>query len=133
MWREFREFINRGNVMDLAVGVIIGAAFGKIVSSVVDDLISPVLGKITGGIDLSRMALSLGSKMEGDKVVEVAIRYGSFVQNVINFLIVAFVIFLLVKAYNRLRSAAPKENPAPLPTPTESLLAEIRDLLKSRA
>ncbi len=133
MWREFKEFINRGNVMDLAVGVIIGAAFGKIVSSVVDDLISPVLGEITGGIDLSKMALSLGTKPDGDKIVAVAIKYGSFVQNVINFLIVAFVIFLLVKAYNRLRKDTPKEKSAPLPTPTESLLAEIRDLLKARA
>ena len=112
MWREFTQFINRGNVMDLAVGVIIGAAFGKIVSSVVDDLISPVLGKITGGIDLSKMTLPLGSKMQGDKVVEVAIKYGSFAQSVINFLIVAFVIFLLVKTYNRLRKETPKEAPA---------------------
>jgi large conductance mechanosensitive channel len=133
MWREFKVFINRGNVMDLAVGVIIGAAFGKIVSSVVDDLISPVLGKITGGIDMSRMALSLGTKTDGDKIVEVAIKHGSFVQNVINFLIVAFVIFLLVKAYNRFRMNTPKEESAPLPTPTESLLAEMRDLLKARA
>jgi large conductance mechanosensitive channel len=133
MWREFKVFINRGNVMDLAVGVIIGAAFGKIVSSVVDDLISPVLGKITGGIDLSRMALSLGTKTDGDKIVEVAVKYGSFAQSVINFLIVAFVIFLLVKAYNRLRKDTPKEESAPLPTPTESLLAEIRDLLKASA
>jgi large conductance mechanosensitive channel len=133
MLREFKVFINRGNVMDLAVGVIIGAAFGKIVSSVVDDLISPVLGKITGGIDLSRMALSLGTKTDGDKIVEVAIKYGSFAQSVINFLIVAFVIFLLVKAYNRFRKDNPKEESAPLPTPTESLLAEIRDLLKARA
>jgi len=137
MWNEFREFINRGNVMDLAVGVIIGASFGKIVSSVVDDLISPVLGKITGGIDLSQMAFLLGTKHEGDKMVPVAIKYGSFAQSVINFLIVAFVIFLLVKAYNRLRNVASKEEPAPAPaptpTPTESLLAEIRDLLKARA
>jgi large conductance mechanosensitive channel len=133
MWREFKVFINRGNVMDLAVGVIIGAAFGKIVSSVVDDLISPMLGKITGGIDLSRMALSLGTKTDGDKIVEVAIKYGSFAQSVINFLIVAFVIFLLVKAYNRLRKDTPKEESAPPPTPTESLLAEIRDLLKASA
>jgi len=133
MWREFKEFINRGSVMDLAIGVIIGAAFGKIVSSVVDDLISPVLGKITGGIDLSKMTLSLGSKMEGDKLVEVAVKYGSFAQNVINFLIVAFVIFLLVKAYNRFRKDTLKEEPTPLPTPTEALLAEIRDLLKVRA
>jgi large conductance mechanosensitive channel len=135
MWNEFREFINRGNVMDLAVGVIIGASFGKIVSSVVDDLISPLLGKITGGIDLSQMALSLGTKTDGDKVVAVAIKYGSFAQSVINFLIVAFVIFLLVKAYNRFRDVASKEEPTatPTPTPTESLLAEIRDLLKARA
>jgi large conductance mechanosensitive channel len=133
MWREFKLFLNRGNVMDLAVGVIIGAAFGKIVSSVVDDLISPVLGKITGGIDLSKMTLPLGAKMEGDKVVEVAIKYGSFAQSVINFLIVAFVIFLLVKGYNRFRKAAAKEEPGSPPTPTESLLAEIRDLLKTRA
>ena len=129
MWREFTQFINRGNVMDLAVGVIIGAAFGKIVSSVVDDLISPVLGKITGGIDLSKMTLPLGSKMQGDKVVEVAIKYGSFAQSVINFLIVAFVIFLLIKGYNRFRKAPAKDEPAPLPTPTESLLAEIREQL----
>jgi large conductance mechanosensitive channel len=114
--------------MDLAVGVIIGAAFGKIISSVVDDLIGPVLGLITGGVDLSAMKLLLGTKVEGDKVVEVAFKYGSFIQSVINFLIVAFVIFLLVKAYNRFR----KEAPAPPPTPTESLLAEIRDLLKAR-
>ncbi|MGH9768626.1 MAG: large-conductance mechanosensitive channel protein MscL [Blastocatellia bacterium] len=132
MWREFKEFINRGSVMDLAVGVIIGAAFGKIVSSVVDDLISPVLGKILGGIDLSGMKLPLGTKLEGDKIVEVAIKYGSFTQSLINFLIIAFVIFLLVKAYNQLRKATLKEEPSPLPTPTESLLAEIRDLLKVR-
>ena len=119
--------------MDLAIGVIIGAAFGKIVSSVVDDLISPVLGKITGGIDLSKMTLPLGAKMEGDKVVDVAIKYGSFAQSVINFLIVAFVIFLLVKGYNRFRKADTKDEPAPSPTSTESLLAEIRDLLKTRA
>ncbi len=119
MWREFKEFINRGSVMDLAVGVIIGAAVGKIVSSVVDDLIGPVVGMITGGIDLSGKALSLGG---------VAVKYGSFIQSVINFLIVAFVIFLLVKAYNRFR----KETPPPPPTPTEALLAEIRDLLKAK-
>ncbi|MCG3159484.1 MAG: Large-conductance mechanosensitive channel [Acidobacteria bacterium] len=133
MWREFKEFISRGNVMDLAVGVIIGAAFGKIVSSVVDDLISPVLGKVLGGIDLSALKLSLGTKLEGDKLVEVAIKYGSFIQSLINFLIIAFVIFLLVKMYNRLRKDTAKEEPPPLPTPTESLLAEIRDLLKVKA
>lgn len=133
MWREFKEFINRGSVMDLAVGVIIGAAFGKIVSSVVDDLISPVLGKVLGGIDLSAMKLPLGTKVEGDKIVEVAIKYGSFAQSLINFLIIAFVIFLIVKAYNQFRKGGAKEETPLLPTPTESLLAEIRDLLKVRA
>lgn len=126
MWSEFKEFINRGNVMDLAVGVIIGAAFGKIVSSVVDDLISPIIGKVLGGIDLSSMKVVLGTKAEGDKVVEVALKYGSFLQHFIDFLIIAFVIFLIVKVYNNFRKAAP---PAP-PTPSEALLAEIRDLLK---
>ena len=129
MLSEFKEFINRGSVIDLAVGVIIGAAFSKIVSSLVDDLIGPVLGKVMGGMDLSGMKLLLGTKMEGDKVVEVAIKYGSFIQALINFLIVAFVIFLLVKIYNRFREAVP---PTP-PTPTEVLLAEIRDLLKVKA
>ncbi len=126
MLNEFKEFINKGSVIDLAVGVIIGGAFGKIVSSLVDDLISPILGKILGGVDLTGMKVVLGSKMDGDKVVEVALKYGSFLQNVIDFLIVAFVIFLFVRTYNRFRAAAP---PAP-PTPTEALLAEIRDLLK---
>ena len=128
MWSEFKEFINKGSVMDLAIGVIIGGAFGKIVSSLVDDLISPIIGKVLGGVDLSVMKIVLGSRMEGDKVVEVALRYGSFIQSLIDFLIIAFVIFLIVKAYNRFRAAAP---PAP-PTPSESLLAEIRDLLKTR-
>lgn len=133
MWREFKEFISKGNVMELAVGVIIGAAFGKIVSSVVDDLISPVIGKITGGIDLSRMALPLGTTTDdGGKIVEVALKYGSFVQSLINFLIVAFVIFMLVKGYNRLRRTAASDEAAS-PTPTESLLTEIRDLLKIKA
>jgi large conductance mechanosensitive channel len=128
MWSEFKEFINKGNVMDLAVGVIIGGAFGKIVSSLVDDMISPIIGKVLGGMDLNAMKVVLGSKMEGDKVVEVALKYGAFIQSVIDFLIIAFVIFLIVKAYNRFRAAAPP----PPPTPSESLLAEIRDLLKTR-
>ncbi|MFN0086622.1 MAG: large-conductance mechanosensitive channel protein MscL [Blastocatellia bacterium] len=126
MWSEFKEFINRGNVMDLAVGVIIGGAFGKIVSSFVDDLISPILGKVMGGVDLTGMKYVLGTQVEGDKVVEVALKYGHFLQNILDFLIIALVIFMIVKAYNNLRKAAP---PAP-PTPSEALLAEIRDLLK---
>lgn len=127
MWREFKEFINRGNVMDLAVGVIIGAAFGKIISSIVDDVIGPILGLIIGGIDLSGLKFIMGSKTLADgKIEEVAFKYGSFIQNIINFLIIAFVIFLIVKAYNKFRTQAPP----PSPTPTESLLTEIRDLLK---
>ncbi|MDX2031067.1 MAG: large-conductance mechanosensitive channel protein MscL [Blastocatellia bacterium] len=126
MWSEFKEFINKGSVMDLAVGVIIGGAFGKIVSSAVDDLISPIIGKILGGVDLSAMKIVLGTRTEGDKIIEVALKYGSFLQNILDFLIIAFVIFLIVKAYNNFRKAAP---PAP-PTPTEALLSEIRDLLK---
>ncbi len=127
MWREFKEFINRGSVMDLAVGVIIGAAFGKIVSSVVDDLIGPIIGFILGNIDLTGLKFVMGTKALPDgKIEEVAFRYGSFLQGVINFLIIAFVVFLIVKAYNNFRKQAP---PTP-PTPTESLLAEIRDLLK---
>ncbi len=127
MLSEFKEFINRGNVMDLAVGVIIGAAFGKIVSSIVDDIIGPIIGKILGNIDLTGLKFVLGTKIEPDgKVVESVFKYGSFLQNVINFLIIAFVIFLIVKAYNRFRA----KTPPPPPTPTESLLTEIRDLLK---
>jgi large conductance mechanosensitive channel len=126
MWNEFKEFINRGNVMDLAVGVIIGAAFGKIVSSMVDDIIGPVIGKIIGNIDLTGLQLILGTKVLPDgKVEDVAFKYGSFLQNVINFLIVALVIFLIVKGYNKLRKQTP-----PPPSTTESLLTEIRDLLK---
>ncbi|MCI0337575.1 MAG: large-conductance mechanosensitive channel protein MscL [Acidobacteria bacterium] len=127
MWREFKEFINRGSVMDLAVGVIIGAAFAKIVSSVVDDMIGPIIGRIIGNIDLTGLQLVMGSKTLPDgKVEAVAFKYGSFLQNVINFLIIAFVIFIIVKVYNNFR----KQAPPPPPTPTESLLTEIRDLLK---
>jgi large conductance mechanosensitive channel len=128
MWREFKEFINRGNVFDLAIGVIIGAAFGKIVSSFVDDLLTPILGKVLGGVDFSSAKIVLGSKLEGDKVVEVALKYGSFIQNIIDFLLIALVIFFLVKFYNRVRRATPP----PPPPPGEVLLAEIRDLLKAR-
>jgi large conductance mechanosensitive channel len=128
MLKEFREFISRGNVFDLAVGVIIGAAFGKIVTSFVEDLLMPILGKLLGGLDFSSAKLVLGTKMEGDKLVEVAVKYGSFIQHVIDFLLVALVLFLVVKAYNRMRRTAPP----PPPSPTETLLTEIRDLLKAR-
>ena len=128
MWSEFKEFISKGNVFDLAVGVIIGGAFGKIVSSMVDDILMPVIGKVLGGVNFTSAKIVLGSKMEGDKVVEIALKYGSFIQHVIDFVLLAFVVFLLVKAYNRMRAAAP---PAPPPA-SEVLLTEIRDALRSR-
>lgn len=128
MWSEFKEFISKGNVFDLAVGVIIGAAFGKIVASMVDDVLMPIIGKVLGGIDFSSAKIVLGTKMEGDKVVEVALKYGSFLQHVIDFVLLAFVVFLLVKAYNRMRATAPP----PPPSSTDALLMEIRDALKAR-
>jgi large conductance mechanosensitive channel len=129
MWNEFKEFISRGNVIDLAVGVVIGAAFGKIVSSLVDDIVMPPIGRLLAGIDFKNLRWLIGSSIGADgKPVEVAIKYGNFIQTGIEFLIIAFIIFLVVKAYNRVRAATPPP-PAP-PTPTETLLVEIRDLLR---
>jgi large conductance mechanosensitive channel len=133
MFKEFREFIARGNVVDLAVGVIIGGAFGAIVKSLVDDIIMPPIGLITGGVDFSAQKILL--KAAAGKTAAVSINYGVFINTVITFLIVAFVIFMVVKAVNSLRreeAAAPDPAPA-APTPSEALLTEIRDLLKSRA
>ena len=125
MWAEFKAFISRGNVLDLAVAVIIGGAFGAIVTSFVNDIIMPLVGVILGGIDFTSLSITLGSS---------AILYGNFIQAIINFLIIAFSIFLVVKAANsfqRKQEAAPAP-PAP-PTKEETLLAEIRDLLKAQA
>lgn len=126
--QEFKTFASRGNVVDLAVGVIIGAAFGKIVSSLVEDLIMPPIGYFTGGIDFKTMKIVL--KPAVDKVPEVAINYGNFIQLIVQFLIVAFTIFMMLKAINRLRAPEPPAEPAEPPA-QEKLLAEIRDLLKS--
>jgi large conductance mechanosensitive channel len=134
MMSEFKEFISRGNVIDLAVGVIIGAAFGKIVSTLVDLVIMPPVGMLTGGVDFSQFKLMLKPGDPANKIAEVAIQYGAFLNAVIQFLIIAFVIFLLVKAINNLRrkeAAAPTAPPAP--TKTEALLEEIRNLLRARA
>jgi large conductance mechanosensitive channel len=131
MLKEFREFIARGNVVDLAVGVIIGGAFGAIIKSLVDDIIMPPIGLITGGVDFSAQKIVL--KAAEGKAAAVSINYGVFINTLVTFLIVAFVIFLVVKAVNSLRreeAAAPAADPAP--TPSEALLTEIRDLLKSR-
>ena len=127
--KEFKEFAMKGNVMDMAVGVIIGGAFGKIVSSLVDDLLMPIVGKLTGGVDFTSLAVTLG---EGDNAAKIA--YGNFIQNVVDFLIVAFCIFLMLKGINKLNR---KKEEAPAPEepkgPTqEELLAEIRDLLKKK-
>jgi large conductance mechanosensitive channel len=133
MFKEFREFIARGNVVDLAVGVIIGAAFGAVVKSLVEQVVMPPIGLATGGLDFSQLKYVLKPADVAAKTTEVAISYGAFVNTLINFLIVAFVIFLLVKAVNSLKrqeAAAPSAPPAP--TPTETLLTEIRDLLKGR-
>ena len=139
MWQEFKQFIARGNVIDLAVGIIIGAAFTAIVNSLVNDVIMPPIGKITGGVDFSNLFLVLGSgdypSLEAAKAAGAAtINYGVFINTVINFFIIAFVIFILVKQVNRVRrqeAAAPSAPPAP--TRSELLLEEIRDLLRQRA
>ncbi|MFZ5709928.1 MAG: large conductance mechanosensitive channel protein MscL [Pseudomonadota bacterium] len=140
MIREFRDFIAKGNVMDLAVGIIIGAAFTAIVNSLVADLINPIIGLVTGGIDFSNLFVNLGSgefpslKAARDAGAPV-FAYGAFLTAVINFVIIAFVVFLLVKAVNRIKESAVKKEPAPAPAgPTElDVLLQIRDQLKSRA
>lgn len=130
MLKEFREFIARGNVVDLAVGVIIGAAFGAVIKSLVEQVIMPPIGLATGGLDFSQLKYVLKPADVAAKTAEVAIGYGGFINTLVNFLIVAFVIFLLVKAVNSLKR---EEAIAPsAPTPSETLLSEIRDLLKAR-
>ncbi|MCD2174618.1 large conductance mechanosensitive channel protein MscL [Rhizobium sp. C4] len=138
MLDEFKAFIARGNVMDLAVGVIIGGAFGKIVSSLVDDLIMPIIGAITGGIDFSNYFISLSSAVTATNLVEAkkqgaVLAYGSFITVVIQFLILAWIIFLMVKGINRLRVKEEAKPSAPAAPPADiALLTEIRDLLKTR-
>jgi len=132
---EFKEFIARGNVIDLAVGVIIGGAFGKIVSSLVDQVIMPPIGLVTGGIDFAQMKIVLKAADPAAKQAEVAIQYGAFLNTVIQFVIIGIVIFLLVKAINSLRreeAAAPAATP-PAPTKTEALLEDIRDAIRTRS
>ena len=129
--KEFREFAVRGNVVDMAVGIVIGAAFGKIVTSMVSDIFMPPIGWLIGGVDFSDLAIQLPAVVEGKEVVTIA--YGKFIQTILDFAIVAFVIFLVIKGINRLKrkeEAAPA--PAPAPTKEEILLTEIRDLLKQR-
>ncbi len=134
MIAEFKDFISRGNVIDLAVGVIIGAAFGKIVASLVEQVVMPPIGLLLGKVDFSNLKWVLAPEDPTTEAIEeVAIQYGAFINTLIQFAIVAFVIFLMVKAINKLRreKAAESETPA-APTATEALLAEIRDELRAR-
>ena len=132
MFSEFREFIARGNVVDLAVGVIIGGAFGKIVTALVENVVMPPIGLLTSGVDFSHLSLVLKPDNPATAADEmVAIQYGAFLNTVIQFLIVAWVVFLMVKGVNSLRRAQVAEAPPPAPSAEETLLGEIRDLLKS--
>jgi large conductance mechanosensitive channel len=137
MLKEFREFALKGNMVDLAIGVIIGAAFGGLVQSIVNDLLMPVIGFVTGGIDFSQMYVQLKGEpqptLADAKKVGATIAYGNFITLVINFLIVAWVLFLVVKMMNRLKRQPPPPTPEPAKlTRQEELLVEIRDTLKRR-
>ena len=133
MLEEFKKFAMRGNVVDLAVGVIIGAAFGAIVNSLVGDIIMPIIGAITGGLDFSNYYIPLSSKVTADSLVEAkkqgaVLAYGNFLTIVINFVIIAFALFLAIKGLNKMKKDEPA--PPPGPSPEVQLLTEIRDLLK---
>ncbi|MBN1237739.1 MAG: large conductance mechanosensitive channel protein MscL [Gammaproteobacteria bacterium] len=141
MFKEFREFAMRGNVVDMAVGIIIGAAFGQIVNSLVNDIVMPPIGLLLGNVDFTNLFVALnGETYESLAVADAAgapvIRYGLFINNVLDFLIVAFAIFMVIRGMNRLRKkqeAAPATEPAPpAPTVEVQLLTEIRDALRTR-
>jgi large conductance mechanosensitive channel len=127
--REFKEFAMKGNVIDMAVGVIIGAAFGKIVTSLVEDVIMPPIGKVIGGVNFTDLAVSLGANPDGK--TEVWLKYGNFLQVTFQFLIVAFVLFMLIRSLNKLKKPDPAA-PPPAPPAQEVLLREIRDLLAKK-
>ncbi len=135
LFKEFKEFISRGNVVDLAVGVIIGASFGKIVSSIVDDIIMPPIGVLLGGVNFSslRFILKGATTDPTGKVVEaVSINYGNFIQTGIDFVIIAAAIFLFVKAFNRMKRKDEAPAAPPEPSNEEKLLTEIRDILAKK-
>ena len=140
-WSEFKTFIARGNVMDMAVGVVVGGAFTAIVNSLVGDIINPLIGKLFGGVDLSAAKVVLTAADEAAGIEEVAIRYGALIQAIINFLIVALCIFIVVRGINRLKDKAKKEEEAaeeekeeepPEPSEEVLLLREIRDSLTQK-
>jgi large conductance mechanosensitive channel len=135
MWQEFKSFAFKGNAFDLAVGVIIGLAFSRIVTSIVDDLIMPIIGAIFGGLDFSNYFLGLSSNVTATSLAAAkeqgaVFAYGNFITVLINFLIVAWILFMLVKAANTIRRSEPA--PPPAPSTTDKLLTEIRDLLKNK-
>jgi large conductance mechanosensitive channel len=127
--QEFKEFAMKGNVVDLAVGVIIGGAFGKIVSSLVADVIMPPIGILMGGVDFTKLGVTL--KEAADGAPAVMLNYGNFIQSVVDFTIVAFAIFMAIKLMNKMKKAEPAA-PPPGPTKDQELLTEIRDLLRSK-
>lgn len=127
--KEFKEFAMKGNVVDLAVAVVIGAAFGKIISSLVADIFMPLLGLLTGGVDFAKLAITLRAASVDPKVPALFLNYGKFIQASIDFIIIAFAVFLLVKALSNLQRKK-EAAPAP-PSAQETLLTEIRDLLKA--
>lgn len=139
MLKEFKEFAMRGNLVDIAVAFVMGAAFGKIVTSFVDGIVMPIIGMLTGGVDFTDKVLVLKDAVaevkdaSGTVITKaadaVSVKYGAFLTNVFDFIIVAFAVFMVIKAINRLKAKADPA-PAPGPTPTEQLLTEIRDSLK---
>jgi large conductance mechanosensitive channel len=136
MWEEFKSFAFKGNAFDLAIGVIMGGAFGKIVDSVVNHLIMPIVGAIVGGANFDNYFLGLSPAVNATNLVEAqkqgaTFAYGAFITVLINFLILAWILFMMVKAASKMRKAEPPP-PPPAPTPTENLLVEIRDLLKKK-
>jgi len=131
MLQEFKEFAMKGNVVDLAVGVIIGGAFGKIVTSFVGDVVMPLIGLLAGGVDFTKLGITLKEAVD-DKTPAVMLNYGNFIQTVFDFTIVAFAIFMAIKMMNKLKKEKPAPEAPPAPTKEEVLLAEIRDLLKAK-
>ncbi len=139
--KEFKEFAMKGNVMDMAVGVIIGGAFGKIVSSLVSDVLMPIVSLCTGGVDFTNLFVKLSGEgsyatlAEAQEAGQSVIAYGQFIQNIVDFICVAFCVFLMIKAMNKLNKKKEEEAPAPeppAPSAEETLLTEIRDLLKNK-
>lgn len=137
MWSEFKNFAIKGNVLDLAVAVVIGVAFGAIVSSLVSDVIMPPIGMLLGGVEFTQLTFILQEAvMQNEEIIEesIEIRYGAFIQTILDFIIIAFAIFMVIKGYNRMQRKRKEEGQTPVEEPkgptTEELLIEIRDLLK---